>query len=99
MMAQKHRTVKPTKLNPASSRGHGIMELYLKVQKKNGENYESKFNFADLAGSETVKKSEASDDLLVEAKFINKSLSTLGQVINALAKASKKGPAPPFRNS
>merc|ERR1719326_2752640 len=64
--AQKYRTVKATKLNPCSSRGHCIMRLYLDLEKKDGEKYSSMFNFADLAGSEKVSKSEATGDLLIE---------------------------------
>jgi hypothetical protein len=103
--AQRYRTVKATKLNPFSSRGHCIMRFYLDVEfkpkqgEKKGECYSSMFNFADLAGCEKVSKSGATDDLLVEAKYINQSLTILGQVISALARIGKKGPAPPFRDS
>ena len=38
----------------------------------------------DLAGSEKVGKTEAKGKVLEEAKMINKSLSALGNVINAL---------------
>jgi len=105
VVAQKFRTVKATRLNPFSSRGHCIMRFYLDVEfkpkqgEKKGESYSSMFNFADLAGSEKVSKSGATDDLLLEAKYINQSLTILGQVISALARIDKKGPAPPFRDS
>jgi len=39
----------------------------------------------DLAGSERVGETGVEGDRLVEAKFINKSLSALGDVISALA--------------
>jgi kinesin family protein 5 len=39
----------------------------------------------DLAGSERVSKTGAQGSTLDEAKYINKSLSELGNVINALA--------------
>ena len=58
VVAQKFRTVKATRLNPFSSRGHCIMRFYLDVEfkpkqgEKKGESYSSMFNFADLAGSE-----------------------------------------------
>ena len=45
---------------------------------------ESKLHFVDLAGSEKVGKTGASGQTLEEAKKINKSLSALGMVINAL---------------
>ena len=50
----------------------------------------------DLAGSERLKQSKAEGELLKETQFINKSLSTLGQVINGLR---KKDEHIPFRNS
>jgi hypothetical protein len=44
----------------------------------------ARFNLVDLAGSEKVKKTAAAGQVLQEAKMINKSLSALGNVINAL---------------
>ena len=52
----------------------------------------------DLAGSEKVEKTEASGQTLEEAKMINKSLSALGNVINALTEAKKSGFIP-YRDS
>lgn len=43
-----------------------------------------KLMLADLAGSEKVEKTCAEGKVLEEAKTINKSLSALGNVINAL---------------
>ena len=43
-----------------------------------------KLVLVDLAGSEMVRKTHASGQQLEEAKTINKSLSALGKVINAL---------------
>lgn len=43
-----------------------------------------KIYLVDLAGSEKVEKTGAEGKLLCEAKAINKSLSALGNVINAL---------------
>ena len=47
-------------------------------------------NLVDLAGSERVSKTGATGDKLKEGANINKSLSALGNVINALAEQSKK---------
>jgi kinesin family protein 5 len=43
-----------------------------------------KVYLVDLAGSEKVERTGAEGKLLSEAKMINKSLSALGNVINAL---------------
>lgn len=56
----------------------------------------SMLHLIDLAGSERVKVSGATDQRLKEAQHINKSLSALGDVISALAKRTAHVP---FRNS
>lgn len=50
----------------------------------------------DLAGSERVDDSKTSHDTLKETQAINKSLSCLGDVMNALY---QKSAYVPFRNS
>ena len=54
----------------------------------------SKLNLVDLAGSERAKKTGSSGQALLEAQFINKSLSFLEQTVNALA---RKEAHVPFR--
>jgi len=49
-------------------------------------------NLVDLAGSERVSKSSAKGMALEEAKKINQSLSTLGQVISSIGKNSSHIP-------
>jgi kinesin family protein 15 len=49
----------------------------------------SRMNFVDLAGSERQKMTEATGSRLEEANNINKSLSVLGSVINALSENAK----------
>jgi hypothetical protein len=44
----------------------------------------SKFSLVDLAGSERLNEGEKTADRIEEAKFINKSLSALGNVIHSL---------------
>ena len=61
-----------------------------------GDTWRAKLWLCDLAGSERVSKSAASGERLKEAQFINKSLSSLGDCINALA---KQAPHVPYRNS
>jgi kinesin family member 5 len=51
----------------------------------------------DLAGSEKISKTGATGTTLDEAKMINKSLTTLGMVINALT--DKKSNHIPYRDS
>ncbi|CAI0391981.1 unnamed protein product [Linum tenue] len=58
-----------------------------------------KLVLVDLAGSEKVEKTGAEGKLLEEAKTINKSLSALGNVINALTCSSSKSNHIPYRDS
>lgn len=44
----------------------------------------SKFSLVDLAGSERINDLDKTAERLEEAKYINKSLSALGNVISAL---------------
>ena len=54
----------------------------------------------DLAGSERATSTGATGDRLKEGAEINKSLTTLGRVIQALADIGKHGATlPPFRDS
>jgi kinesin family protein C1 len=63
-----------------------------------GESSEGVLNLVDLAGSERLKQSGAEGNRMKETQAINKSLSSLGDVIAALG--SGKGEAHvPYRNS
>lgn len=57
-----------------------------------------KLILVDLAGSEKAEKTGAEGRVLEEAKTINKSLSTLGNVINALSSLGR-GSHIPYRDS
>ena len=61
----------------------------------------SSINLVDLAGSERADSTGATGDRLKEGSAINQSLSTLGNVIAALAdtQGGKKNVIVPFRNS
>lgn len=72
-------------MNAESSRSHSI--FLITINQKNTETGAQKTGnlyLVDLAGSEKVGKTGASGQTLEEAKKINKSLSALGMVINAL---------------
>jgi len=82
------RQVAATKCNDLSSRSHTVftVTVYTKRVLENGEDFVSvgKLNLVDLAGSENIQRSGAEKQRAAEAGLINKSLLTLGRVINAL---------------
>lgn len=89
---QKYRHVSATNMNEESSRSHSILSLIVESKKtSNGVDSitSSKFHFVDLAGSERQKSTSASGMRLKEAGNINKSLSTLGIVINCLSEGKR----------
>ena len=93
-----NRAVAATKMNEGSSRSHSVFSITVSL--RNTSTFITKVGklvLVDLAGSEMVKKTNAQGQQLEEAKTINKSLSALGQVINALA-CEKQGHIP-FRDS
>jgi len=95
---QENRSVASTNMNEASSRSHSI--FVLTVLQKNldtGTTMNGVLYLVDLAGSEKVGKTGATGQTLNEAKGINKSLSALGNVINALTDGKTKHI--PYRDS
>lgn len=93
------RQVAATKCNDLSSRSHTVFTItvYIKRTTEGGEEYISsgKLNLVDLAGSENIQRSGAENKRATEAGLINKSLLTLGRVINALV---DKSPHIPYRS-
>ncbi|KXS99261.1 hypothetical protein AC578_6189 [Pseudocercospora eumusae] len=92
------RAVASTNMNQESSRSHSI--FVIEVTQKNvetGSARSGRLFLVDLAGSEKVGKTGASGQTLEEAKKINKSLSALGMVINALSDG--KSNHIPYRDS
>ncbi len=86
--SSKNRTTSATAMNRTSSRSHLVLMISLEQNMRDGSKKLSKLNFADLAGSEKVKKTGATGDRLKEARMINKSLTQLGVVIRSLAEVS-----------
>ncbi|KAH8164631.1 hypothetical protein CIB48_g3619 [Xylaria polymorpha] len=104
------RTTASTKMNDTSSRSHAVFTIMLKQIHHDMETDEttersSRIRLVDLAGSERAKSTEATGARLREGSNINKSLTTLGRVIAALAdpKAGRPGKRSrdvvPFRDS
>ncbi|XP_075068147.1 kinesin-1 heavy chain [Mixophyes fleayi] len=84
-----NRHVAVTNMNEHSSRSHSIFLINVKQENTQTEQKLSgKLFLVDLAGSEKVSKTGAEGALLDEAKNINKSLSSLGNVISALAEGN-----------
>lgn len=94
------RQVAATKCNDLSSRSHTVFTItvYMKRTADDGQEYLSagKLNLVDLAGSENIQRSGAENKRAAEAGVINKSLLTLGRVINALV---ERAPHIPYRES
>ncbi|CAN0210254.1 unnamed protein product [Ascophyllum nodosum] len=89
----RNRHVGETAMNRESSRSHAVFTLVIQAKEVVEEegltrSRVARFNLVDLAGSERQKDTQASGERLKEASNINKSLSTLGQVINALVEKS-----------
>jgi kinesin family protein 1 len=90
-------------MNATSSRAHTIIEITYVQKTKTADAKTSKtsiINLIDLAGSERQSKTGATGQRLKEAVGINLSLTTLGQVISALADNAGGGSKfVPYRNS
>jgi kinesin family protein 1/kinesin family protein 3/17 len=97
------RTVASTNMNADSSRSHSVFQITLHQKDLEDEtkNVFAKVNLVDLAGSERVKSTGATGATLKEGANINKSLSSLGNVINALVERAKgkRGTFVPYRDS
>ncbi|KAK7368903.1 hypothetical protein VNO80_10936 [Phaseolus coccineus] len=96
--AAQSRSVGRTQMNEQSSRSHFVFTLRISGKNENTEQQvQGILNLIDLAGSERLSRSGATGDRLKETQAINKSLSSLSDVIFALG--GKKEEHIPFRNS
>ncbi|XP_027870686.1 kinesin-like protein KIF1B isoform X2 [Xiphophorus couchianus] len=109
----KARTVAATNMNETSSRSHAVFTIVFTQKKHDSETdltteKVSKISLVDLAGSERADSTGAKGTRLKEGANINKSLTTLGKVISALAevdnctsksKKKKKSDFIPYRDS
>jgi kinesin family protein 6/9 len=88
-------------MNQTSSRSHCIFTLALEGRDLGSDLvFTSKLHLVDLAGSERVHKSDPDTQIKNEAKYINRSLSYLEQVIIALYERDQGSREHvPFRNS
>jgi len=89
-MGDSSRTTASTKMNDTSSRSHSVFTIMLKQIHHDLSTDETterlaRIRLVDLAGSERAKATEATGQRLREGSNINKSLTTLGRVIAALA--------------
>ncbi|KAK9830576.1 hypothetical protein WJX81_000359 [Elliptochloris bilobata] len=89
------RRVGETAMNRESSRSHSVFTLTLETRTAGAAGLDkllhARLNLVDLAGSERQKASGAVGGRLREASAINRSLSALGNVIQALVEQQKSG--------
>ncbi|XP_030368962.1 kinesin-like protein unc-104 isoform X6 [Scaptodrosophila lebanonensis] len=107
----KARTVAATNMNETSSRSHAVFTIFFTQRRHDAmtdliTEKVSKISLVDLAGSERADSTGAKGTRLKEGANINKSLTTLGKVISALAEISaskkkntKKADFIPYRDS
>ena len=102
----RNRTQEATGANETSSRSHAILQVSIEYKDRNSgidiEIKYSKLSLIDLAGSERASATQNRGIRLIEGANINRSLLTLGNCINALVDANKKGnknPYIPYRDS
>ena len=89
-----NRTVSATNMNKGSSRSHSLFVVTLFQRNTiTGSSKTGRIYFVDLAGSEKMAKTGIEGGTgLKEAQNINKSLMTLGMVINSLTEGAKHIP-------
>jgi len=91
-----NRATASTDMNEHSSRSHMVLMVDVVSGLDEAQSNKGTLYLVDLAGSERVRKSNVAGDQLKEAGFINKSLSALGNVMEAL---DRKASHIPYRDS
>ncbi|XP_062588014.1 uncharacterized protein LOC134249696 isoform X1 [Saccostrea cucullata] len=92
-------------LNEFSSRSHSMLTLTIDTEQQDPDDENlyltkrGKLTFVDLAGSEKVKDSESSDQMLKESNNINRSLLVLGNCISSLGDPKRRQGHIPYRDS
>jgi len=92
------RQVAATAMNSDSSRSHVVFQI--RVHTRNLSTHSEHTGYmalVDLGGSERLKKSGSTGEKQKEAIEINRSLSAIGDVVQALARGLR-GPQVPYRN-
>lgn len=96
-LASNNRRTANNNVNEHSSRSHLVLSIKIHGRSlQSGTRINGKLNLIDLAGSERLKHTSAHGQRLKEAQNINRSLSSLGDVVAALGSGSKHIP---YRNS
>ncbi|XP_076108395.1 uncharacterized protein LOC143076486 isoform X4 [Mytilus galloprovincialis] len=92
-------------LNEFSSRSHSMLTLTVDTEQVDPDDENlyltkrGKLTFVDLAGSEKVKDSGSSAEMLIESNNINRSLLVLGNCISSLGDPKKRQGHIPYRDS
>lgn len=93
--ANKNRHIRPTIINPFSSRSHAVFTIHVDITTANA-NYVSAFNIVDLAGSEGVRETGHQGIARAEGVHINQGLLCVSKVLQALSSGNK---VIPYRDS
>ena len=80
-LAGKRRAQSSHELNEHSSRSHQMLSLHVSTA---GTGSRGSIYLVDLAGSERLNRTNPTKEQMLEAQHINKSLSALGDVVEAL---------------
>ncbi|KAH8584244.1 kinesin heavy chain [Cryptosporidium sp. chipmunk genotype I] len=89
----KSRRIAETTMNERSSRSHTILRIRIESRMNSDDVCVGILNFVDLAGSESIKRTQLEGDRRKEGMSINRSLLALSQVISQLSETIVESPA------